>query len=85
MSNRFTQTLVKYFMTYTYTGIFILQIKSVKWIEIHENYNGRFKPNHHDVAIVRLDFEKNKKKITNGLKHVPNYVEPACLPKGNNH
>ena len=64
--------------------VFILQIKSVKWVQVHENYNADFQ---HDVAIVRLDFRKKSStnELTNGLKHVSNYVEPACLPKGKKH
>ena len=61
--------------------VFVLQIKSVKWVQVHENYNADFQ---HDVAIVRLDFRKKSStnELTNGLKYVSNYVEPACLPKG---
>ena len=60
-----------------------MQIKNVKWVEVHEKYMKNALFTTHDIAIVRLNFDKDPSSnwIGNGLKFVPQYVEPACLPK----
>ena len=58
-----------------------MQIKDVKWVEIHEQYNGLV--SNHDVAIVRLELTKEAESTTTivgGLTYDEHYVEPACLP-----
>ena len=59
-----------------------IQIKNVKWVEVHEKYDAL--ETTHDIAIVRLQFTKEATSnlILGGLKYEKHYVEPACLPKG---
>ena len=39
-----------------------MQIKDVKWVEIHEQYIGLV--SNHDVAIVRLELTKEAESIS---------------------
>ena len=55
-----------------------MQIKSVKWVEIHDQY--KYDGTSHDVAIMRLEFQKATTTVKGGLTHKKHYVEPACLP-----
>ena len=60
-----------------------IQIKSVKWVEVHEQYVDipkQYNSVNHDVAIVRLEFEREEKTVVGGLTYAEHYVEPACLP-----